>query len=552
MRKQNSYGIFVIAALTLAVFYFISGSNTGMVSDDLDELGDIEDINLNSVIQSSAGSGVTTGSTSSDSTSSDTTVTDTTTSVEQSHDESSSESTSSDTTVTTRDSIQPGDNVVVLSDSNDELGEVEELELVDVANESEESDVYTILIKGRLVDQLTGEPIAGAQLMSAYNFSPSEVVSDENGNFQFSVSSDFKLSEGHTSREDNTGGSWSFFRGCYDYAYITLGKNFNGFSMALRETRFDALPEEVVTNVSGQNIVDVGELTMYPMADISIDSDIASSINVFFKYKFREGYNGGGQSGYPKEHYLSIALPLDYEVFIQFGDEFGNTYNSSVYRTPLAAKCRAVRLGYFNGESKWSVISNEPEKPFPEHFKVRLFNGWNLVPGLIDPLNQGMKGDLLVEDIKVIYGLLPSQDYVRVWPQPERDELDDMSDEEVREFVSTGTWVYAAKSGTIDYGPLFGSDLVAYDKIRLYKGWNFLSRERMLSSVLSSGVSLRGISGNCRIRRAYFFDSQAYQYVRIPLDGFIEVPPVILLKVSNNCQLGEVIAPPPELPGMPS
>ena len=92
-----------------------------------------------------------------------------------------------------------------------------------------EPGVYSITIKGKLVDQITGEPVKGAELMSAYEFSPSKVITEDNGNFQFTVSSDFKLKEGPEIGKSDIGAQWTFFTRCYDYAYINLQREYNDY-----------------------------------------------------------------------------------------------------------------------------------------------------------------------------------------------------------------------------------------------------------------------------------------------------------------------------------
>tara|TARA_Y100000310_G_scaffold179314_1_gene179254 strand:- start:174 stop:1610 length:1437 start_codon:yes stop_codon:yes gene_type:complete len=203
-------------------------------------------------------------------------------------------------------------------------------------------DEDSIKIKGQLVDQMTNEPIKGAQLSSAYEFSPAEVSTDSNGNFEFIVT-------------DGLEWSGSFYTNCYGWSgNIGLQPNYDEFQYALRLGKFDA--PETEREVSGQSEIDVEKIYAWPSADISIKSDIDASFNVMYKYKSREGYNGGGNSNYRKEHYSTAALPLDYDVFIQFEDEAGNTYDSSTFHTPAGAKCGIINLKYFNGESDWSVL----------------------------------------------------------------------------------------------------------------------------------------------------------------------------------------------------
>jgi hypothetical protein len=222
--------------------------------------------------------------------------------------------------------------------------------------EEEEQDIYQILIKGQLVDQLTEEPVEGANLFSAYEFSPSEVITDENGNFEFTIRSDFKIKEGPETGNSSIVGHWSFLGECYDYADVILQRDYGGeYAMALRRRIFDG--EETVEDVSGKNIVDLGKLKMYPNADISIRSDKNLRFTVQYKYKNLEGYNGAGNTNYRTEHSLSSALPLDYDTFILFEDDAGNEYKSSTYNIPLEAYCKVVSLKYFRGESEWSIIS---------------------------------------------------------------------------------------------------------------------------------------------------------------------------------------------------
>ena len=203
-------------------------------------------------------------------------------------------------------------------------------------------DGNSITIKGQLVDQMNNQPIAGAQLSSAYEFSPAEVFTDPNGNFEFRVNKEYE---------------WygSFFANCYGWSgSIGLQPN-DEYDLALIMGKFDA-EEDIKRDVSGQTEVDTGEVYAVPSADISISSDIEASFNVMYKYKNREGYNGGGNSNYRKEHYSTAALPLDYDVHIEFEDEAGNTYKSTTTHTPKDAMCGIIYLKYFNGESEWSTL----------------------------------------------------------------------------------------------------------------------------------------------------------------------------------------------------
>ena len=214
-----------------------------------------------------------------------------------------------------------------------------------------------ILIKGRLVDQLTGEPIEGAELTSAYEFSPSEVRTDSNGNFAFNVDINFRP-KGST--EGDVGGQWTFFRRCYDYTYIGLQKDYNGYGLALRETPFDS--KERVKDISGQSVIDLGELKAYPMVDISVKTDKNLAFTVQYKYKNLEGYNGGGNMNYKQDHYSSNALPVNYDVFIKFTNKKGEPFVSTTHHVPQDVGCEPISLKYFEGQSEWSIGLTQPEQ----------------------------------------------------------------------------------------------------------------------------------------------------------------------------------------------
>ncbi|MDP3987358.1 MAG: hypothetical protein Q8P81_03995 [Nanoarchaeota archaeon] len=233
------------------------------------------------------------------------------------------------------------------------------------------SGIYSIEIRGRLVDQLSGAPVEGAQLISAYEFSPSTVVTDVNGNFGFSVKNDFKINDSLESGQGDSISQWTFFKDCYGWSgNIVLQKDYElwedgqlqrKYDFVLIKEKFDSKPS--VIDISGKNEIEIGNVYAYPRADVSIQSDLNASFNVMYKYKNSEGYNGGGNSNFRNKHYSSDALPLDYEVYIQFEDTSGEEYDSSTYTVPSTLTCGVVSLKYFNGKSEWSSASSEQEFP---------------------------------------------------------------------------------------------------------------------------------------------------------------------------------------------
>ncbi|MBU2213089.1 hypothetical protein KKC44_02385 [Patescibacteria group bacterium] len=181
-------------------------------------------------------------------------------------------------------------------------------------------------------------------------------MSGKSGKFKFKVSTDFVLTEGVEEGQSDSGGMWSFFNKCYGYANLLVRRDQEGYDMSLGIHPFDM--EERFKNISSMRSVNAGKVQMYPQADISIQTDTPVTFDVMFKYKNSDGYNGGGVGRLKTNHYLTAALPIDYDTFIQFTDEAGNTFNSSIYRIPREAHCGTVNLKYVNGQSQWSFCGN--------------------------------------------------------------------------------------------------------------------------------------------------------------------------------------------------
>ncbi|HAI98732.1 TPA: hypothetical protein DCL30_04325 [Candidatus Peribacteria bacterium] len=216
---------------------------------------------------------------------------------------------------------------------------------------------YTITLTGRVVDQMTQQGLSGATLQSSYEYGPSTVVTDANGNFSMSISTDFKLTEpGSQFGVPNISGSWSFFKDCYNYGSFSVQRNSSG-PLELTKYPFDAA-EEIRVPLGSLREVDIGDVQMYPTADISTVTDIPSSMWVWYTYKNREGRNGPGQDGFKTEHFLSNALPLDYDAQVEFIDEQTQKVTSSTFHVPADALCQTVNLRLVGGESQWSICGN--------------------------------------------------------------------------------------------------------------------------------------------------------------------------------------------------
>ena len=179
---------------------------------------------------------------------------------------------------------------------------------------------------------------------------------------------------------------------------------------------------------------------------------------------------------------------------------------------------------------------------------VTFNKGWNIITGFIHP-RQLMEGDILQENIKAIYLLAqPSQEYIRVYPNPEDDKLAGLQDY----YEQTPLWVYSDKSGRVKYNFEEQIPIEYWNEHKLYTGWNMVSiTEEMIGD--GGEPELRDLAGTCTIQKAYFFNPEQQNWGAFPLDEDFSEDALnmgIVLKVLSDCTLGTSgsLIPPPTLP----
>lgn len=210
-----------------------------------------------------------------------------------------------------------------------------------------------LTVRGKVVNSFDKKPIYNSYISSGYEMYPEEVRTDGEGNFEVNISSKYE-------------GYYSFYSSCYEYSNFYTKNDYevlenegtylvDKYDFALIKEGFDRKRD--VLDVSGLKTFDLGNIEMYPVAHLFIISDLEAEVNVMYKMKTEDYYNGPGQGGYTNEHYLSNVLPLDYDVHIEFTEEDGTKYNSTIYHVPINAVCGTVSLKYVNGKSEWSLES---------------------------------------------------------------------------------------------------------------------------------------------------------------------------------------------------
>lgn len=420
------------------------------------------------------------------------------------------------------------------------------------------SAVNTITLKGKIVDGLTKEPIEGARLISAYEFSPSEVVTGSDGIFEFTITDDFKRKEGAEAGFPDVTGAYNFydsFSNCYNYAQISLQKNYeyreNGqdvtYNLALMKFKFDN--KESVADVSEKNIIDVGNLEMYPAAGIEIHTDIPVSFTVQYKYKNLNGFNGGGNARYEYDHSLSSVLPLDYDVFIQFEDEQGGKYESSNYHVPLSAKCGTITLDWNNRQSDWSLGEKE------SYIELDIKKGWNLIP-LIGIANEIFdSSSIKSNDIEVQWLYIPLlKKHFKLFPEDQQKLQSDFLkygadkkwfNRNSKYLLNSGSWIYSKKDGKFLISRLSDYYSQKYKEVGLNAGWNL----KVITKSMAN-KKFEEIKGTCNIQKVAMWDPIHQKWevstdIVEVLDSNIEsrfVNTVIALKVSSDCMFGDSLS----------
>jgi hypothetical protein len=189
---------------------------------------------------------------------------------------------------------------------------------------------------------------------------------------------------------------------------------------------------------------------------------------------------------------------------------------------------------------------------------VTIDKGWNLVYGFMSP--DQLDGQVLEKsNIKAIYGFVPTtQQYVRMYPNPNTAVLNNLEGEPFdfeQDFSQTGFWVYSDKAERTKYW--LNNVPVSLDKIKLYKGWNFVGITPKFQ-----GYSFNQIKGNCNVLKVYTYseseggwlntenypnslnDERALGEAASQMRGLV-------VKVSNNCNFGVSsggISAPPAIP----
>ena len=181
--------------------------------------------------------------------------------------------------------------------------------------------------------------------------------------------------------------------------------------------------------------------------------------------------------------------------------------------------------------------------------------GWNLIYGFTPNSLNGQNLDMA--HIKAIYGFIPTtQEYARIYPKPEDNKIDLIGDGYL---ADTSFWVYSDSDAETEYWLQEPMPLKYVNEQKLYKGWNFFG-----TTPVFTNRRLEDVKGNCNILKSYLWGAGSQQWINLPLTEKLDEGDEeskwgggnhvlgMVLKVAENCALGETKSDIPQIPRIPN
>lgn len=191
------------------------------------------------------------------------------------------------------------------------------------------------------------------------------------------------------------------------------------------------------------------------------------------------------------------------------------------------------------------LILDQDKSTSDYQLTVPVERGWNLLMGFAGPEQIAQDSPLTSEDIKAIYALLPGNNYARLFPDPEPQQIEPY----------TAQWVLIKKAGNIRY-TVSGVPTLETG-FGLNKGWNFVG---LSPEFMDEFLGVAAYQGTCDIDRSYIYNYVQQRWdlfhLSTKLDhtgtevGSIPVGTGIVVRVVEDCILGEEAlgTAPPNLP----
>lgn len=248
----------------------------------------------------------------------------------------------------------------------------------------------TVTIKGRFVDKFSGSPLPNVMVKLVK--SPSETL----GTFYANSNGEFAVAMSTTDITQTTSKVLFHTANCYTSdngiamsryptsGFLTDFPTYTANALYVWTNVFDLSAKGSYFAVSGPE-VNVGDVPLWPSADIAVNSDIPVKMDISYPEEGRSA----GNVNLLMYHYLSSVVPLVYDTRAKLTDGAGNIYYSPYTNTPLSNGCAAINLNFFNNQLYWNTTQS------------------NIT-------NQTTKPDLIISDMTFIPSNPTTADYVRI------------------------------------------------------------------------------------------------------------------------------------------
>lgn len=224
---------------------------------------------------------------------------------------------------------------------------------------SNATSIDMLTVKGRIIDRFSGKPLANIplQLLKSGYLNIGTFNTNANGEFAITTS---------TTDITQSANKLIYYALLYGTCYlrdsgISISRypasgsvadfpNYQANAIYVWANPFDLSKTAKYFAVTGAE-VNIGDLPLWPSADISINSDTPVGFNI----EYTEEGGSTGNSGYSIGGYLRAVIPLSYNVRVKVFDSAGNNYYSPYINVPLSNGCAPVKLNFFNKQVSWNI-----------------------------------------------------------------------------------------------------------------------------------------------------------------------------------------------------
>ncbi len=412
-----------------------------------------------------------------------------------------------------------------------------------------------ITVKGRAISLINNQPLANLDISKwdgdSMHFNIGKTDADGRFNVVFDLDEAQKVDRGDSQ-------SNYYFRvggDCLVGADILLYRLDNQWKILIPMQN-----DNIAGAILIVNNMDVGDIPLNSMADFSLESDLSVKMSYTWKYlsknwieKYGEKWKAGSydiQYQYDKQY--SQYISQNSYVRFRLINEDGDLFISPVYWVGEDI-CTKIELNFKKKEFSSNLhIAEVQEGPFDDNaVTVQINKGWNLL-SLSSVTRLSSRSYLQAENFKAVYFYIPQiSKYIGIDAKnpnsdtvmrqlQENGKSEGWFRENMYYFLNQGAWIYSNKNGEATF--ILGDDVLDLNYSKLASGWNF--------KVIIGTGTFDSKKGNCNIEKIASWNSETQSWNMVDSNADIKnyFNKVVVIKVTNDCQLGENNINPPSIP----